>query len=415
MSQVEKLIENVEERYKVSVSALIERYTEGDSREQMATTLGSTPWTIRVCMTLLNLRSSKKFRANDYSRFLERFKETGVVASELKLAHEDLEFVSKALFSKEKQLANLKAQLSAMRRGFKQEVTADAYHKYVDDVVASLGNPMDRPVTTVRSSTASTQFIVLSDLHLDELVKIEDVGSTEFNWEEGVRRIDRMFTELALNRRGEEELHVYILGDLLSSLIHGAQENASNPVVKAVAELSEILATHINILASSYNSVEVFCVNGNHSRLEQQIKSHNKGYDFEYLIFMLMKSLCSQSENVSFDISTTGYAFASVGGRIIALTHGDLMREPKGEKKNLKLIELCRQQGYNITHSIQGHTHMPSVDLLFTGGYSIVNGSMIGTNSYAHSNSFLGLPASQFIGSWNNLGDLDHIKNIVLN
>jgi len=117
-----------------------------------------------------------------------------------------------------------------------------------------------------------------------------------------------------------------------------------------------------------------------------------------------------------FEISTTGMITAEVGPGVFAgLHHGDNFRgQSNSAPRDLQILERFRQLGIDVSHLVQGHTHLYESHVLPTGGFSICNGSLIGTNAYVHTNGFIPVSSVQVIGSWDGMGQLSTIKPLVL-
>lgn len=413
MKQVEELIKALELKYKVSIDTFLDYYTRGAPRDEMAIALDSKEWTVRTIMSALNLRSAKRYRQHDYSYFLSRFGDTSNVelVEELQEANESLDQLSKDLVAKEQQLKKARRELSKYRRAHGEPLD-------VSDIIRGLSKPTELPRAISISMDVNpteyywyTKFIILSDLHCEEIVDAKDVGLVNtYNWEEFERRLNIVFSEVIHGYRGERKCILASIGDQISGIIHDTLETTGKYTGEAVADIAKLLASYTKTLAELFEEVEVVAVTGNHSRLSDHRKSSANGYNLEYLMFEIWKALVPNT-NVVFKFGHSGYITTSISDKVFGFHHGDYHRAGFGTMKSLKVQEAFRQATGLVPHHIaQGHLHTPMIENMHTGGQYITNGSMIGANSYSHSSGFTGLPWSQTIGAIDPHGNIEYTR-----
>lgn len=415
MKQVEELVEALQKKYKIDIEKLLELYQTGMPRDEMAVALDVQEWTIRTVMGALNCRLAKKYRAHDYSYFLSRFGDEANVelVEEVQELKEDLNQLSKDLVAKEVALRSARREISKYRKGLKKELG-------VEDIELLIASSVERIATTeptelqlnLSTSTYSeyTQFVMLSDLHMEQSVFMHDVGNcNEYSWEIAEQRLGKVFSELLNAHRGEHTVIVGLLGDMLDGLIHNSLETANKPLGQAVADLALLLANYLKSLAAVYAKVTVPCISGNHERNTDFKRSNNGGFGFAYLLYNMIKGLCSGYPNIELDISTSGFTTKQVGSKTLGFTHGDYIRG-FGDIKILKTKEVFRQTTGVIPDNIfSGHTHKAAMEHMPTGLW-ITNGSLIGVNAYSHTQGFMGLPWSQTIGSLLPDGTIENVR-----
>ena len=179
MKQYDKLVENLEAQYRVSVSEFLQMYQDGLSLDSMAEAGGTKVWTYRAIAAALNLRMALRYRAHDYALLQSRKSDEAddQLIVEIDLLHEQMEHLARDLDNSQRSVIRERARLRAFR---KQQRDATAYEDikaYVDSVFAGVEYAeYVGTVNTLESGLADIQFVVLSDLHVDEAVTTADLG-----------------------------------------------------------------------------------------------------------------------------------------------------------------------------------------------------------------------------------------------
>ena len=413
MTQIEKLIENLEEQYNLSIDSFITYYVEGYTRSEIAEAMKTTEWSIRLIASALNLRFQKEHRANDYSLYVTRFSESAESMLQEKLAgkSEECDYLSRQLFNKEKALVEARYMLNSYRKEVRKQGASDSI---TGAIIEALGDSLEKPRVLMpaipplnRQNTCGIQFALFSDVHAESSISNDDTGLGDYSWEDTEIRIAEVFSEVSNLNCGEDRLLVVLAGDLIDGIIHDTLEATTKPTMKAVVDLVDIFAGHINGLVDRYDEVSVVVVNGNHSRLSEKIKSNAKGYDIEYILGHLLEAKLHDKVNVT--ISTTGLAaFYLEDNTYIGIHHGDLFRG--ATSNDLNVLQRFKQvYGQSPTHLMQGHLHKFSVSELPTGGIKIINGALVNPNAYAATSGFtLGAP-SQTVGAFTHTGNIFNI------
>lgn len=136
------------------------------------------------------------------------------------------------------------------------------------------------------------------DWHFEESVKPEEVQYyNKFNPQIAEQRVKNLFSiglrlvEIERYAADIRKLVIYIVGDLLSGLIHDdlRMSNTMLPA-EAVLFIEDLLASGISFLESKgkFDEIEVICHTGNHSRYTQGKFIHHKGQaqkTFEWIIY----------------------------------------------------------------------------------------------------------------------------------
>lgn len=420
MNKIKKLITSLEKNYDIKVQGIIDDYANLESVRVMASNAGVNPYVIRSILLQLQLKrpkSKRKVCVDEYYAMLNGENITEFT-NELEA---DNDLLSKKVNTLERALVRARVDLNTYRKTVRYEAKGSLIEDRVMNLFSEvLKESVVAPVkyiTGPKSTTSRAEYVpclVISDVHAEESVEASQVGSLNtYNWEIMTNRLESVFCELVNSYKGEERVVVLIAGDMFSGVIHDQTENSTKPLAKAIVDLANQISDQINGLACIYDIVDVYCVNGNHSRLGEKIKTEAKGFDFEYIFGNMLKALCTDT-NITIDISSTGFNHFKIKDTVVAVHHGDFFRQPVGsEPRDFRIYEAFKAStGEDARHIIQGHTHQFQVHNT-SRGTSICNGSLIGSNNYGHTNGFVKIPASQTLVMFEPTGNIEYVKQIV--
>lgn len=413
MKQVDKLKESLEAKMGLDINFFIELYQEGTRLEDIVRIMESTPWKIKLIGSTLNLRFARKYREHDLNYLSIRNQDNADETLLMKIEEltSNLDQLSDDFTTQNRALVRSRNQTNILRRGVREEAATDSVYDFISKVVESV-TPIPTPeVTDIearRYPISDIKFMVLSDIHAEEVVDSSQVPTGEYSWDIMTKRVKTVFYEVLGNQKGWQTLDIYILGDLISGFIHGSDVNTSKHPILALTGLAELLASEIARVARDYPEVRVYTTTGNHDRLGNNPSIINKSYDFSFLLYKLMESHLSNQANVSIEISGTGLCVVPIGSEretYIGLSHGDQV-----SGGSLKTIEFFRAtMGVDVHHLVQGHYHVPKIEALGARGFCITNGSVIGPGSYSHVKGFIPTPWSQTVGVWGSDGEMKEI------
>lgn len=249
--------------------------------------------------------------------------------------------------------------------------------------------------------------LVLSDLHLDEVVRPAEVN--------GVNAFDRRIAELRLQRAFEKAVTlprdfwagvtydgivVHLAGDTFSGNIHEelARSNEATPLESVLYWIDPFVAG-IRVLVEHYGRVHIVSVPGNHDRTTR--KPIHKGRvvtSLHYLFTRFLEREFRGDDRVSWDIPQTPDALTTIYDTTILTTHGDRFRGGNGIGGILVPIlrgaaKTSQRQvaiGQAFDYMVIGHFHQ-----YIAGPGVLINGSMKGYDEYAWNNSFAFEPPQQ--------------------
>ena len=339
----------------------------------------------------------------------------------------ELEKEVKSLVKKNRQLTksvnNIREENSHLRKMIKEEdKQSNVYDSLYNDIQNTLltTNFPEKQLKLIGRSTLKKEgvqaFALLSDLHFNELVKGEYIENhNEFDNQICLDGIDKVLLEV--QKYEADTLKIYLAGDLLAGKIHNLDYKGQVPLTQSVVELAKFLADRINTISTQYKKVEVIAVNGNHSRLYDKPVRDLKAFDFEHLLYELMKSYLVK-DNIKTNYSKSGYAIDNIGTednpKYVGLHHLDMKRlNVTSEADVLRQFETFDELFKVRVMSIMGgHTHKPIFTSNNRGGSIFVNGCVSGSSEYGFNSDFLPLYPFQWVGVWNPNGYSDEQKCI---
>jgi predicted phosphodiesterase len=148
-------------------------------------------------------------------------------------------------------------------------------------------------------------------------------------------------------------------------------------------------------LSANFKEVEIHCATGNHGRNKARHFDravHQKWDSVETLLYMALRSSCSELKNVKFSIPKTPFNKIDVLGHKVFVTHGDTVMKPGMPGKAIQMKNLENQinkinAGLPDTQEYAvfavGHVHTPSMTFLDNGCVMITNGCMVPVDEFA--------------------------------
>lgn len=251
-----------------------------------------------------------------------------------------------------------------------------------------------------RKAHHATALLLLSDLHLDEVVNPVEIN--------GVNAYDRSIAEQRLVAVIEGAIELCdryvagveldgivcaVLGDVLTGDIHDelARTNEA-PVMASVAHWVPQLAAALTRLADAFGHVHVPCVDGNHDRFYARIPAKQRAESsVAWVVYSWLSSMLAGDQRITFSITPAPEQVVGIYDTRFLLTHGDGFRSAGGiggiYPSMLKFLHRKHQQfaatGQPWDVALMGHWHQ-----YLTGPDFIVNGSLKGYDEYAARNGF---------------------------
>jgi predicted phosphodiesterase len=246
----------------------------------------------------------------------------------------------------------------------------------------------------------ATVNLVLSDLHLDEVVKKEAVrGVNAYNRRIAEQRLERTFTKAITLPRDYmsglryEGIIVHLAGDTFSGDIHEelARTNEASPLETLLYWLDPFVAG-LRMLAEHYGQVHVVSVPGNHDRTHRKpVAKGRVETSLHYVFTKLLEREFRGDTRLTWDAPLSPDALTTVYNTRIMTTHGDQFRGGNGIGGILVPIlrgdsrKRQRQQAVGEPYDllVLGHFHQ-----YISGPGVLINGSLKGYDEYAFQNNF---------------------------
>lgn len=177
-------------------------------------------------------------------------------------------------------------------------------------------------------------------------------------------------------RDGVDLLHIELLGDAITGLIHGSTiAESQDDVIDQIFAVCDALEEMILKIYESIPNVDVWIVYGNHGRVHPKKDAGSNKTNFERLIAPYLRK---DLRMLNIKINDSGWddfiSYDLRDGKSIVVTHGTNDKVSSANKEFSKLL------GRDIFEVHMGHFH----NCIEQNGV-VVNGSVMGSDDYAMS------------------------------
>lgn len=257
----------------------------------------------------------------------------------------------------------------------------------------------------------------ISDWHIGEDVSVDEVnGSNEFNYKVAHKRITK-YIQAITNKQTSENLIIADLGDNIRGIIHGGIEDSEGGLMESIVKAVDLQVMFINAMLHLYNKIDYRFVVGNHSRIDDAIKSKGKYKDYSWLITQMLVRLYADDTRITFNISKSGYHLIKVNSANIFLFHGDTLRgyNPNQNGSRLSTQDICVGLfKKSARHFFSGHKHIAMNIQNQWEGVNIISGTLVGNNEYGVQNGFSTISSSQCMFNVQQDGNIEEIYHFNL-
>lgn len=218
--------------------------------------------------------------------------------------------------------------------------------------------------------------VLISDIHYG--IEIEN-NVNKFNSTIAEQRmntlVDRVIQYCEFHK--VQTLHVELLGDLISGYINISNRvEQEEDLISQIIGISAILSSALNKLVSRIPTVNLYCVFGNHSRVNPNKKENLNRENYERLIFTYIQMRVSGLNKFITSDTEDYLCYTLNNDRKVVCTHGD--------KDNLSSIvtNYIALLGFVPNEIHLGHYH--NFKIVDENDITIVvNGSIVGSDDYA--------------------------------
>lgn len=317
--------------------------------------------------------------------------------------------------------ARLESQLRAKSNALKQ--TDKKYKALQDDleransalqdalqVMAYKPTIYDMKPSKNGKSGSATAFLLLSDVHCDELIPKHKVnGLNEHNPDISKRRVatvfDRALRFIRVDRQetNVDDLVVWLGGDMFtSSTMHDS--SVAFPPIVAVMFAQDLIVSGLKFLLENEDKlrIHVVCSVGNHSRLSGSAKPVNQSseqeHSLEWMMYHAIKAHFSGEKRITFQLDNSYHSYLKCYEKTIRFNHGHLgwrFNDGMGGVHGplWKVISQKWNHQVKADLSICGHYH--SLTFSSLSRPYLVNGSTVGMSPYSMSFSTGAEPPAQ--------------------
>jgi predicted phosphodiesterase len=251
-----------------------------------------------------------------------------------------------------------------------------------------------------RAEHHATAWLMLSDLHLDEVVDLDEVmGVNKFDRDIAKGRLERTFTNFVKMMRDASSSIVFdgavvcLGGDIFSGDIHEElRETNEDTILGSLDFWIDRLAAGISLIADEFGHVHVPVVVGNHGRTTRKPRMKLRARDnFDWFMGRALARIFANDRRVTFDVSEAADTLIDSYDRKVMLTHGDQASGGAGiggiwsPIMRLDARKRQRSAAFDMPYDllVMGHWHQ-----LVFGPSFIVNGSLKGVDEYAFVQNF---------------------------
>lgn len=259
--------------------------------------------------------------------------------------------------------------------------------------VQGLQDGLDVKVIEPRAGSGqneATAVLVASDWHFAGHVGPEVGGLNTYNVAIATERIHKFFRK-ALSLTGLlaagvpiHNMVLALLGDFITGHIHEEfqETNTLPPMFEVIAVQNEIASGIQYLLDNSTLKLTIPCHSGNHARTTKTTRfGAENGHSLEYLMFVNLKNHFRHEPRIQFIVPEAPHSYLRVYDTTIRFQHGHMVKYGGGVGGlTIPLNKAIGQwnQGRHADLDVLGHFHQ-----MFDGGRFIVNGSLIGYDSFA--------------------------------
>ena len=254
--------------------------------------------------------------------------------------------------------------------------------------------------TKPSSKSSATLMLMLSDLHLDEVVDPNEVeGLNAYNRAIAKMRLQRWSMNVIKMSRhylaGMKYDGVVVLlgGDIFSGDIHEElKETNEDTILGSFVFWAEQIASVLDVLGDEFNRVHVACVAGNHGRMTRKPRAKLRARtNFDWLLGKQLQRHFVGDKRFTFEVPEGTDAIVQVYDSTHLLSHGDQVHGGGGiggiyppiMRMRARKAQRFSATGQTFDTLWIGHWHqyLPSPSL-------VVNGSMKGIDEYSYINNF---------------------------
>lgn len=277
-----------------------------------------------------------------------------------------------------KERQKLTDERTDLQKSLREAARKESFIEVIERAMAKEIEPLDYKPSPIVNGEDS-MIVCLSDLHVG--LEVQNFWNT-YNDKILIQRLRKYLDEIDAIQDAHHCKHcdVVLGGDNISGLIHPNLRLQNNEnVIEQIKTAITYIGDFIYTLQEWFETVNVYSVSGNHSRLSPNKEDHLKGEELDALVPFCLSVKFHDNPNVK--ICSDGYiddtinTFTTPGGKLFYIVHGD-KDTPNNVAQRLTLMA-----GVKPDAIIMHHRHHNAYDTQY--GIKIIQvGSVIGTDDY---------------------------------
>ena len=332
-----------------------------------------------------------------FKNFSDRIKNGGEVVAPAPATLSDQPDVAK-ISRDERERLRQQFDRDLLKQLTQQKATTDALIDAIAQIVPKVPKAEIQRLSEPKTdSTAQTALLILSDLHIGQVVQESEVqGLGTYNYQVFKQRKARLISAVRSIIRHHQTSHpvnrlrIAWLGDNIEGdQIFASQRlhidlDLMQQVFGGVEELAEIPLSFLDLV----DQIDNDCVVGNHGRVGK--KGDNKSYvNWDYVVYRtLAMKLSEHAERIHWSIPESFFTTPEIEGWNWLLWHGDDVKAWSGipwyglQRAVGQWIQIFNHMGKRFDYAAVGHFHQEAkVDQAASEFF--INGSWVGTNEYS--------------------------------
>lgn len=300
----------------------------------------------------------------------------------------------------------------------RSEYRQKLYYEYVGKAITTLPLPDFEPLFNNFSEEKATHYLLtIADVHYGATFKsVNNVYSPEI----AHARFRDLYLEMVsfIKKHTVNTLHIVSLGDLIQGILRMSDIRINDSsVVKAVVEVSRLMAHFLNTL-SKYVNIEYYHVPfANHTQIRPLGSKANELplEDLEYVIGNYIADLVKDNKRIHVHFALEGESGININipGNTIYAMHGHQIKNLENAIKNISSLKRDF-----IDYLILGHYHgsseIPAGESVCNDTEVLVSPSFVGSDPYSDS-LFKGSKASVKIYGFDEICGHTESYKIILN
>lgn len=250
----------------------------------------------------------------------------------------------------------------------------------------------------VTKNGSATAFLLLSDVHCDELIPRHKVNGLNHHTPEISKKrvatvFDRALRFIRVDRQetGVDNMVLWLGGDFFtSSTMHDA--SCAFPPIMACMFAQDMIVSGLTFLLENETNlkIHVVCSVGNHSRLSGSAKPVNQSseqeHSLEWMMYHAIKAIFAHEKRITFQLDNSYHSYLKCYGKTIRFNHGHLGWRYNDGMGGIhgpawKVISQRWDKSIHADLTCFGHYHTYTPTAI--GRPYICNGSTVGVSPYS--------------------------------